>query len=261
MNGSFPLETMKNNLWNAKTYDDAHDFVWQMGAGALELLAPQAGELILDLGCGTGHLTAQIAAQCARVIGLDASPEMLDQARQNFPNLDFYQSDARFFDFPQRFEAVFSNATLHWIPEPETVIERVFHHLQPGGRFVAEFGGHGNVSALDGALGEAARSLGLPGFEDLNYFPRLGEYAALLEAGGFEVGFATLFDRPTPLDGPRGARNWLKQFRALYLDTLSGEAREAILDEAEARLQPILWRDGAWFADYRRLRFAARKIA
>ncbi len=252
---------MKNNRWNAKTYDETHDFVWQMGAGIAELLAPQPGETILDLGCGTGHLSAQIAARGARVIGLDASAEMLAQARQNFPELDLRRADARDFKFSERFEAVFSNATLHWISEPEKVIERVFHHLKPGGRFVAEFGGHGNVSALDAALSEAARSLGLPSFGDFNYFPRLGEYAVLLEAGGFEVSFATLFDRPTPLDGPRGARNWLSQFRALYLDTLPTEAHEAVLDEAEARLRPILCENGAWFADYRRLRFAARKIA
>lgn len=246
--------------WNANSYDQNHPFVWQMGAGVVELLAPQAGESVLDLGCGTGHLTAQIAASGARVVGFDASPEMLQKARAGHPGLDFRLADARDFDFPERFDAVFSNAALHWIHEPTRAIERVAHHLKPGGRFVAEMGGRGNVAALETALRDAARALGLPRFGDFNYFPRLGEYAGLLEAGGFEVAFATLFDRPTPLDGPRGARNWLVQFRGAYLDALDDAAREAVLDEAETRLRPILHREGGWFADYRRLRFMAVKL-
>ncbi len=252
-------ETTQTLRWNAELYDQTHDFVWQMGAGVLELLQPQTGELILDLGCGTGHLSAQIAASGARVIGFDPSPEMLSQAQKSFPTLDFRRADARDFAFPERFDAVFSNAVLHWIHEPELVIARVFSHLKPGGRFVAEMGGKGNVRALETALREAAFALGLPAFGDFNYFPSLGEYASLLEAGGFEVGFATLFDRPTPLDGPRGARNWLRQFRGAYLDALAETEREAVLDEAEKRLRPLLFREGEWVADYRRLRFVARK--
>ncbi len=250
---------MPSDFWNAKTYDETHDFVWQMGAGVVELLAPQANESILDLGCGTGHLSAQIAQSGARVIGLDASPAMLEKARREYPQLEFHRADARDFELNQRFDAVFSNATLHWIHEPERAIERVFHHLQPGGRFVAELGGQGNVAALDSALRDAASALKQADFNDFNYFPRLGEYAVLLEAGGFEVSFAALFNRPTPLDGPRGARNWMIQFRGAYLDTLENAAREAVLDEAETRLRPVLFREGAWFADYRRLRFEARK--
>lgn len=245
--------------WDAKLYDQTHDYVWQMGAGVIELLAPQPDETILDLGCGTGHLSAQIAASGARVVGFDASIEMLETARNSFPDLDFRVADARDFRFEERFDATFSNAALHWIHEPELVIERVFHHLKPGGRFVAEMGGKGNVAALESALRDAALALGLPAFEDFNYFPSIGEYTTLLEAGGFEVSFATHFDRPTPLDGPRGARNWMIQFRGAYLEKLESAAREAVLDEAEKRARPLLWKDGAWFADYRRLRFVARK--
>lgn len=246
--------------WNAELYDQKHDYVWQMGAGVVDLLNPLPSEHILDLGCGTGHLSAQIAAGGAHVVGFDASPSMLDQARQNFPDLDFRHADARDFCFEERFDAVFSNATLHWIHEPARAIERVAHHLNPGGRFVAEMGGKGNIAALETALREAASALGLPEFGDFNYFPSLGQYSALLEAGGFEVRFATLFDRPTPLDGPRGARNWLRQFRGAYLDALGDAAREAVLDEAEARLRPVLHRESGWFAPYRRLRFVAVKL-
>ncbi len=246
--------------WNAKTYDEKHDYVWQMGAGVLDLLAPKSGELILDLGSGTGHLSAQIAESGAQIVGLEPSVSMLETARNHFPKLDFRQADARDFDFVERFDAVFSNAVLHWIHEPELAIERVAHHLKPGGRFVAEFGGKGNVAALETALRDAASALDLPAFRDFNYFPSIAEYATLLEKGGFEVEFATLFNRPTPLDGPQGARNWMIQFRGAYLDTLGAPEREAVLDEAEKRVRPILFKNGAWFADYRRLRFVARKF-
>lgn len=245
--------------WNPRTYDDKHDFVWQLGAGVLELLHPKAGEIILDPGCGTGHLTAQIARSHALAIGFDPSLNMLETARRAYPHLDFRQADGRDFDFPERFDAVFSNAALHWIHEPEAVIARVFHHLKSGGRFVVEFGGKGNVAALDRALGEAAQKLGLPPFCALNYFPSVGQYASLLEQVGFEVRFATLFNRPTPLNGEHGARNWLRQFRAVYLDSLEPAASMAVLDEAENFLRPILYKDDAWFADYRRWQFSAFK--
>ncbi len=248
------------NEWNAKSYDEKHDYVWQMGADVVELLDPRAGEAILDLGCGTGHLSAQIASRGAGVIGFDASPAMLETARREFPHLDFRLADARDFEFEERFHAIFSNAALHWIHEPELVIARVARHLKSGGRFVAEMGGRGNVAALETALSDAALALHLPPFGAFNYFPSIAQYAALLENGGFEVGFATLFDRPTPLDGPQGARNWLLQFRGAYLESLEQDAREAVLEAAEKRLRPILFRDGQWFADYRRLRFTARKV-
>jgi trans-aconitate methyltransferase len=249
-----------NPHWNTELYDCNHDFVWQMGAGVVELLNPQKGEAILDLGCGTGHLTAQIADSGAHIIGFDASQSMIETAHKNYSNLDLRLADARFFDFDERFDAVFSNATLHWIHESEKPIARVAHHLKTGGRFVAEMGGQGNVAALETALRDAAQSLSLPAFEDFNYFPSIGQYTAQLEAGGFEVRFATLFDRPTPLDGENGARNWLIQFRGAYLDTLESESREAVLDEAQRRLHPILFQNGQWFADYRRLRFVAVKL-
>ena len=249
-----------NPHWNTETYDQNHDFVWQMGEGVVELLNPQNGEWILDLGCGTGHLTSQIAEFGALVVGFDASASMIETARHNYPHLDFRLADARDFGFFERFDAVFSNAALHWIHESEKPIARVALHLKTGGRFVAEMGGQGNIAALETALRDSARALGLPDFEDFNYFPSIGQYAAQLEKGGFEVRSATLFDRPTPLDGENGARNWLLQFRGAYLDALKIDERESVLDEAEERLRPILYREGNWFADYRRLRFVAVKL-
>lgn len=245
--------------WNAQSYDQTHGFVAQLGAGVVELLNPQAHETILDLGCGTGHLSAQIAQSSSHVVGLDPSPEMRQAARIHYPDMDFRAGDARNFAFPERFDAVFTNAVLHWIPDPQAVANNVFAHLKSGGRFVGEFGGHGNVAQLHGALDEAARARGLKPFDPNKYFPTIGHWASVLENVGFEVRTALLFDRPTPLEGPDGAYNWLQQFGAYYLDDLSAADRAAVARDAQERVRPTLLRDGQWFADYRRLRFVAVK--
>lgn len=251
-----------SNTWDAQTYDAQHNFVWKLGAGVIELLAPKAGERILDLGCGTGHLAAKIAESGVTVVGLDPSAEMLEQARAAYPNLELHQGDGRDFDFPAPFDAVFTNATLHWIPEADAVIESVYRNLKPGGRFAGEFGGHGNVAILHNSLIQAAAELGLPAFEPqrIHFFPTPGDYATRLERAGFEVNLITLFDRPTPLEGEHGGRTWLQQFCAFYLDGLDAGQREAVLDRAEELARPKLYRDGGWYADYRRLRFVALKI-
>ena len=246
--------------WNTQSYDSAHGFVARLGADVVELLAPQAGETILDLGCGTGHLSAHIAQVGSHVVGLDPSQTMLRAAREHYPDLDFRAGDARTFAFPERFDAVFTNAVLHWIPDPQAVANNVFAHLKHGGRFVGEFGGSGNVAQLYGALGEAARARGLPAFDVNKYFPTIGNWANVLENAGFEARTMELFDRPTPLDGPDGAYHWLQQFGAYYLDNLSAPDREAVARDAQERVRNTLLRDGQWFADYRRIRFVAVKI-
>ncbi len=247
-----------NNPWDAQTYDQRHGFVARYGEDLLPLLNAQSGERILDLGCGTGSLTAQIAATGATIIGLDASPEMLARARAEHPDIEFEEGNARHFSFPEPFDAVFSNAALHWIPEAGEVIASVAENLNPGGRFVAEMGGQGNVAALHRALAEAARAQNAPDFGvERHFFPSPAVYATLLEEHGFEVRMITLFDRPTPLAGSDGAKNWLQQFCAFYLEILPSELAEAVLNEAQERLRPILHGENGWFADYRRLRFVA----
>lgn len=253
---------MSKHTWDAQTYDAKHNFVWKLAAGVIELLEPKKGERILDLGCGTGHLTAKIAESGAQVVGLDPSERMLAQARDAYPKLELHQGDGRDFSFPEPFDAVFTNATLHWIPEADAVIAAVARNLKPGGRFVGEFGGKGNVATLHQSLAEAAAQLGLPAFEPnhTHYFPSPAEYATKLENGGFEISFLTIFDRPTPLEGEHGGRNWLKQFCAFYLDGLEAGPREAVLDKAEEIMRPKLYKDGGWHADYRRLRFVGRRV-
>jgi len=243
--------------WDAALYENKHAFVWQRGASLIELLAPQAGERIVDLGCGTGQLTAQIAAVGAEVIGIDSSPAMIETATRNYPELCFQHADARLFSCESAVDAVFSNAVLHWIREPEKVIACVRRVLKAGGRFVAEFGGKGNVQTIVAALENTAASLGCRLPQSPWYFPSVAEYAALLEHGGLEVRYAALFDRPTALDGEHGLRHWIAMFAGHVLHALAADQHETFLTGMEEKLRPGLYRDGAWFADYRRLRIVA----
>lgn len=245
-----------NQTWDAGLYDERHAFVWRYGSALLDLLAPRPGERILDLGCGTGHLTARIAERGAEVVGLDHSAEMLETARAAHPGITFFQGDARDFAVGNSFDAVFSNAVLHWIREPNRVVRCVRDALKPGGRFVAEFGGRGNVRAVMAAVRTAARSLGVPLEEPLWYNPGIAEYAALLEQEGLEVRFAELFDRPTALEGESGLRDWVTMFARGVVDA-AGPRREAFLDEVEAAGRAHLREAEGWTADYRRLRIVA----
>jgi trans-aconitate methyltransferase len=247
--------------WDADLYDNKHAFVWRHGESLVGLLEPKPGERILDLGCGTGHLIARIAESGASVVGLDHSAEMLEQARAAYARLEFVQGDARDFSFVEPFDAVFSNAVLHWVRPPEAVIRRVRDALRPGGRFVAELGGRGNVRRIEAAMQAAAGRLSLRLDGPLWYFPGVAEYAGLLEAAGLEVRYAALFDRPTPLQGEGGLRDWLRMFAGGVLESVPAERREEFLRAAEEAARPELYRDGGWFADYRRLRVTAVRVA
>ena len=243
--------------WNSNLYEAKHAFVWKAADSLLELLDAQPGERILDLGCGTGHLTAKIAAKGSDVIGLDHSQTMLDQARATFPQLRFERGDARDVSFDLPFDAVFSNATLHWVKPPEQAAACIAQALRLGGRFVAEFGGRGNVRTIESAIQTVAARMGQPLTESLWYYPSIAEYAAVLEQAGLEVTFATLFDRPTPLSGEEGLRNWIKMFCGGVLGSLSSQQQEDFLSQAEVLTRANLFRDDCWIADYRRLRVIA----
>ncbi len=235
--------------WDAGLYDGRHGFVWREAEALLAWLTPRAGERVLDLGCGTGHLTARIAATGAEVVGLDPSAAMLGRARREHPGLTFVEGDARDFDLGV-FDAVFSNAVLHWVRPPEDAARCVARALKPGGRFVAEFGGSGNIVAICAAVRRAAEEAGVaPPLPDW-YFPTATEYSGVLEVAGLRVVRAELFARPTALEGEAGLRGWLRQF-APEAEALSGRVEE--LARAE------LWREGRWVADYVRLRVEARR--
>lgn len=248
------------NTWNAALYEGKHGFVWEYGKDLLELLSPRPHEQILDLGCGTGQLTDAIAQTGAIITGIDADPSMVAKAQQNYSHLHFAVADARDFQLAQPFDAVFSNAVLHWIPEADAVLRCVYQSLKSGGRFVTEFGGKGNIKAMTNALQEALTEFGLPNSYAMNpwYFPSIGEYSICLERQGFEVGYAVLFDRPTPLeDGEQGMANWMRMFASRFLQEFSNHQQLQILQAIEARLKNSLYRDGIWTADYRRIRVVA----
>lgn len=255
--------------WDADAYDRDHAFVHEYGASVVDLLDPQPGERILDLGCGTGHLTAAIAdavGSDGEVVGIDRSEAMVARARDAYPDLAFERADATAYDPADPFDAVFSNAVLHWITDQDAVLERVADALRPrpagasgGGRFVAEMGGHGNVgSIVEATLLERHQR----GHEVRHpwYFPTVGEQAGLLETHGFEVRSARLFDRPTALDGGAGGlRNWLDAFGDSLLAGVEGAERRDLLGAVEDRLRGELFDEnrGTWTADYRRLRLEA----
>lgn len=250
------------HLWNAELYQQKHAFVFHYGADVLQVLDPQPGERILDLGCGTGELTAQIAARGAHVLGVDASASMVEKARQSFPHLRFQQADARELGTEQPFDAVFSNATLHWIAEKEqpSVLMNVFAALKPGGRFVAEMGGQGNVQRILTAFSNALAAVGIGEPGSPNYFPSVGEYAGLLEMAGFSIAYMQYFDRDTPLADPEtGISDWLAMFRGDALNALSVKDRHRVLSAVNDQLRSTNFHDGHWFADYKRLRFVAIK--
>jgi trans-aconitate methyltransferase len=243
--------------WDVGRYEGNHSYVWELGADLVDLLAPQPGERILDLGCGTGHLTSKIAGRGAQVLGIDNSPEMIGQARQNYPALQFALADAANFSFPDQFDAVFSNAALHWIEDADGVARSVAPALRPGGRFVAEFGGHGNIrsilEALRDVLGPAADQR-CPWF-----FRTIGEYSTVLEKHGVEVRQAWLFDRPTPIEGENAMKDWLEMFAAKIFEGLPAPQQK--MDEVVARLRPKIFSAGIWTLDYRRLRLVAIRAA
>src|SRR6266851_2893737 len=187
--------TASEKQWNATTYDDKNSFVWKYGQGVIELLAPRSGELVLDLGCGTGHLTNQIAKAGAEVIGIDKSTTMIGEARRLYPHLHFEVADGTDFHFEEPFDAVFSNAAIHWMKDQASVARCIWEGLRSGGRFVAEFGGKRNVQAIRTALADAVKAVGAEvSFEPFaRYYPSIGEYATLLEAQGFRVALASHF--------------------------------------------------------------------
>lgn len=245
--------------WDPERYARNARFVADLGAPLVELLAPQPGETILDLGCGDGALTETLVARGAVVVGVDGSAEQVAAARTR--GLDARQADGQALDFEAAFDAVFSNAALHWMRRADAVIAGVWRALKPGGRFVGEMGGAGNVAGIISALVSAVDRRGLDG-QAANpwYFPTPEDYRRRLEDHGFEVSSIVLIDRPTPLPGRMA--DWLETFAESFLKLVPTEARADLAAEVSEVLRPTHCDpDGRWTADYVRLRFSARKPA
>jgi SAM-dependent methyltransferase len=257
LGGGFMMGQMSRQHWSAERYAQSAHFVPALGAQALDLLAPMAGERILDLGCGDGVLTERIVAAGALVVAVDAAPDMVAAARAR--GLDARVTAGQDLAFDAEFDAVFSNAALHWMRPAEAVLAGVHRALKPGGRFVGEMGGHNNTAAIMVAIRAVLSRRGLD-TQQLNpwWFPSAAAYRAKLEAAGFGIDEIAIIPRPTPL--PAGLDAWLDTFAEDFFGALPPADRGPARTEAADLLRPILMDEtGVWVADYVRLRFRAMR--
>lgn len=244
--------------WNAEDYDSKHDFVFKYGEALLDYLPSQPNK-ILDVGCGTGELTAQISAKNYDVTGVDQSKNMIDKAKANFPNINFIQGDILKLAFePETFDTIFSNAVFHWITNQEELIEKIHTVLKQDGFLVCEFGAKGNIATISAAFDAELQQLDKQ-YQSPFYFPSVSEYVTLLKKHQFKIIEAYDYSRPTPLkNGHSGLRNWVKQFFAADLEEIDNP--EQILNHLESTLKDKLWKKDYWQADYQRIRVVAQKI-
>ena len=251
---------MPTQTWNPELYETRHSFVWEYGRDLVGLLTPQKHEFVLDAGCGTGNLTAEIARLCGNITGVDSSPQMIEQARLNYPQIDFQLIDVRELPFEARYDAVFSNAMLHWVRDAQLAANAMSRALKSSGRMVLEFGGKGNIAAVLDATYSALEFVGIDAPKRLNrwYFPSVDEYTSVLEQAGMRVTHAALFDRLTVLDGgPEGMSNWIRVFGGMFLKAVAADKHAVFFDKLNEYAAPALNHDGIWSADYRRIRIAA----
>ncbi len=246
-------------VWNPDRYATHARFVSDLGAPVVDLLDPRPGERVLDVGCGDGALTEKLVEAGCRVVAIDASPQLVRSARERW--LDARVADVTALDFDGEFDAVFSNAVLHWVRDPDAALAAIHRALASGGQLVAELGGHGCVASIRAAFGEVLARRGIDA-EGLNpwYFPTAEEYRERLDTAGFDVDSIRLFPRPTPL--PSDVTDWLETFAQPYLASVPDDDRPAVLNEMRERLEPVLRTlYGGWVTDYVRLRFAANRRA
>jgi len=247
---------MTKDYWNADLYDTNHSFVSKYGDHLIELLAPKAGEQILDLGCGTGDLAKRLYDYGTDVVGVDKSGNMITQAKSKYPDVKFHVQDVTELKYKEEFDAVFSNATLHWVKSPKQALNCIYESLKPDGRFIAEFGGRGNVKII---TDEITYQLQAAGFDYQKeqfpwYFPSIGEYSSLMEEVGFKVSFAQHYDRPTALHGNDGLSNWIEMFSSDLFSGIVEERKDDIITKVESNLKSLLYKEGEWIADYKRIR-------
>lgn len=257
-----PLGDGGSGAWDANLYNNKHSFVAKYGEDVMGWLAPQKGEHILDVGCGTGTLTEKIAEVGAVVTGIDASPEMIAKAKQAYNNIEFLVKDASNFSFDKKFDAAFSNAAFHWIKDQQSLLQCIYDCLKNDGRLVYEMGAKYNIGSIHNAVKKVLIEEGFAENTNIevNYFSSAGEQATMLEKVGFTISNIIQFDRPTELVGEDGMKNWIIQFAQAYFKNIPKEKIEIITDKAVAILKETNYKNGKWYADYKRLRVKAIKI-
>jgi trans-aconitate methyltransferase len=248
--------------WKPELYNDKHSFVYNYGEDLIRLLEPKDHERILDLGCGSGQLTFKINEIAKETIGIDKSQEMVDDAKSKFNNIEFQVGDAGNFKFNERFDSIFSNATLHWVKNYKDAINCMFENLKSKGKIVLEFGGKGNVQTIVKQLRDSLRSRGYIEQSDLDlwYFPSIGEYSTELESLGFRVLLAEHYDRPTELaEENSGIKDWISMFAESFFRGVNPYHIEEIKTEVQEKVKGKCLINGKWFADYKRIRIVAIK--
>lgn len=248
--------------WNPQLYNDKHAFVYNYGTSLIDLLKPKKHERILDLGCGSGQLTDKINELAKEVVGIDKSSDMISDAKSKFKHIDFKVADAANFHFEDKFDAIFSNATLHWVLDYQNAIQCMHYNLNPNGRIVIEFGGKGNVQTIINQLRLSLMERGYTKQSKLKlwYFPSIGEYTTALEKVGFKVTFAQHYDRPTELaDEKTGIKDWISMFGSHFFEGLNPSHIEDIKSEVQQKVKSKCFTDEKWFADYKRIRIVAVK--
>lgn len=243
--------------WNSSLYDSKHNFVAEYGKGLLEFIPKNAEQTILDLGCGTGTLTAQLSGLCNKVIGVDGSQNMIDKAKEQFGNIEFMVCDALALHFEKEFDVVFSNAVFHWINDHDLLLKNIHKVLKQQGILVCEFGASGNIATIENAFANTCKGIGYDYKPKFN-FPTTENFGKLLEKNGFVIDRIYDYDRPTPLkDDENGLANWMKQFFASELAVMPEGIKVTVIKKVEELAREALWNGNEWVADYRRLRAIA----
>lgn len=252
------LEVNPTMTWKPSLYDEKQGYVSEYGKGLLDYLPTGKRLNILDLGCGTGTLAGQMAIMGHDVLGCDASPEMIAKAKAAFPDIQFAVMDALTMDFDQVWDIVFSNAVFHWIPDHHTLLENIYRALKPEGLLICEFGADGNIQTIENAFQHCAMNHAFQ-YQTHFHFETAERFGALLEVAGFKVESCYTYDRPTPLQGEEGIRDFVRQFYAKELAVLPDAEQQQIAWEMDALLKPVLWDGKQWIADYKRLRAVASR--
>lgn len=248
---------MQKMKWDTTLYDKKHNFVSNYGKELLSYIPKNKEQKILDLGCGTGILTTQLAKMCSYVLGADSSQEMIKKAAKQHKEIDFIVCDALNLPFEKEWDIVFSNAVFHWIKDHNILLQNIYKALKPKGMLICEFGAYKNIANIENTFAKVLKELGYIYYSKFN-FPKIENFNKLLIANNFHIDHIYDYDRPTPLkDGEKGLSNWIKQFFASDLVFFSKREQDIICNKVEKVLKPIQWNGVEWIADYKRLRVIA----
>lgn len=250
-----------NIKWNTIDYTNNFDFVHKYGEDVLELISSPSNSFVVDLGCGNGALTKKLADKGYRVLGIDASADMIETAQKVNANIKFKLDDAIVFELDEKADVIFSNAVLHWIDadRQEDLIKNISNQLKIGGQFVCEFGGKGNAEIVHSQLEKSFNERGLK-YPRCFYFPSIGEFTPLLEKYGLIVEYAVLFNRPTKQKTENGLENWIRMFVKKTFEDLDETIQNEIINETVQSLKSTLYEDNNWIVDYVRIRIKAKKV-